>query len=450
MSKQPLILTDGIEYHEPTRALITRTGENRNSSDFGMLIARPVTNNGGKMDKVMGWGSKNDLPVYRENLVAENNIVPSLLATRRDITLGRGLYTYTERYEDGKRITEEVEMPRPMREFFDANDIDDYLLTAARNLVMHGTVFTEFVRGSGENDRIVMISAKECRHVRAGEMDMDSGRIPYYYWSGGWGLRQDKATRDYPTYRVQNYDPGRTQKKFMLMTGDNLLCLDEYYFTPYWWGSESWIKLANCIPDFHEANLKHGYSIRYHIEIPKGYFSNVNFSQLSNEKEFESAKEAANSAKQLFLDKLNKFLAGASNSGRTVVTEYEINMALGKDFPGIKIRPLEIDLQDEALLKLFEKSNQAVISAQGVHPTLANIETQGKLSSGSEIRNAFLMYVAIKTPLPRKTLLKPLELVGRENGWDRSIKIGFRDMEITTLAEEPTGSRQTTNEPVSI
>ncbi|MEO7176717.1 MAG: hypothetical protein ABIV51_12450, partial [Saprospiraceae bacterium] len=92
-------------------------------------------------------------------------------------------------------------------------------------------------------------------------------------------------------------------------------------------------------------------------------------------------------------------------------------------------------------LKLYDKSNQANISGQGIHPVLANIETAGKLSSGSEIRNALIMYITIKAPNPRAILLKPFELVKKLDKWDADIFLGFKDVEMTTLDENPKGSQ---------
>ena len=230
------------------------------------------------------------------------------------------------------------------------------------------------------------------------------------------------------------------QKKFVLHTGDSLLT-DEYYFIPTWWGGKTWVSLANIIPVYHINNLGHGYNIRYHVEIPKDYFADTSTSAQTPESR-QQAKRAKDQARKDFIDNLNKFLQGVSNVGRTVVTEYEINRAAGKEFPGIKIKPIENNMQDEALLKLFDKSNQANISGQGIHPTLAAIETQGKLSSGSEIRNALIMYTAIKTPSARKLIMKAVDLMHRINGFDKSIKWMFRDIEITKLDAEPKGQQE--------
>lgn len=438
MSKKPQnIQLDGNNYYLPGSAsLITfsQTPSVTNQpGNGGKEMKVPYGN--GQIGAIWSWGKDNLLPQVREALVLDNNIVPELMGTKRDITVGGGLMAYRERFEAGKRIIEEVPIPPAAQAFFDLIDIDAYLNKACRNLIYHANTFTEVVRNLG--GRVASIRAMESRHLRP-EKQNTRGLVAAWYWSGCW---KDYRKPEFVPMRVPNY-MGETamQEKFILHCMDDLLS-DEYLGIPSWWGGRAWIECANAIPIFHIQNLRNGYTIRWHIEVPKDYFVDSTApAQSQQQKEDKYRKEST--AKQEFLNRLNEFLAGYEQAGRAIVTDYEINKAAGKDFPGIKITPLNVDLKDGALLALFEKSNDANISAQGIHPTLAAIQTQGKLSSGSEIRNAFMMYVAIKTPVKRAILLKPINYVHKVNGWGEGIKWGFRDIEITTLDQNPTGAQE--------
>lgn len=424
--------------NEKSAAIVTRKAtSNKKSTPIGDKVVIQLVS--GENVEIFGWGPDNDLPTHRETLVAENNIVPSLMATKRDITLGKGIMAYRKRLVDGEIKIEQELMGNEQQEFFDRLEEEGYWLTASREQAFHSAVATEFVRGRGTNSRIESMRALHLRHLRSGYQDLN-GKVNSWFWSGQWGHERKKGGGvKLMAHEIPLYDRNQKQSKFLLMAADNLLCLDEYYPMPYWWGSEEWIRLANCIPEFHQANLRNGYTLRWHIEIPKGYFSSRIDAEATPE-ERASAKDKAKADKAAFIKKLNDLLAGVENAGRAVITNYEINKALSKDFPGIKINPLETNLQDEAMLKLFEKSNQANISAQGVHPTLANIETAGKLSSGTEIRNAYLMYLAIKTPQPRKQLMQAIKLVKRENNWPADIHYGFLDMTLERLSEDKSGT----------
>ncbi|MEL6141890.1 MAG: hypothetical protein AAFU67_09760 [Bacteroidota bacterium] len=421
-------------------AIVTRSATTKKTKgSIGEKISIDTTS--GAQANIMGWGPDNNLPYYREQLVSENNIVPALMATKRDITLGQEVQAYKKIYDGEKVIIEPMEMPAEQKDFFEQLEMEGYWSTAAREQCFHSAVATEFVRGKGLNSKIVSIKALHMRHLRAEYQDKN-GYIRSWYWNGNWASKKSHGGSDqYRAKRIPAYNQDPRQSKFIYVSMDKLLCLDEYYPTPYWWGSEEWIRLANCIPEFHQANLRNGYTLRWHIEIPKGYFSDHTHADGSTDQRKERL-EAEKAAERAFLDRLNKVLAGVENAGRAVVSKYEINKALAKDFPGIKINPLEVDLKDDALLNLFDKSNQANMSAQGVHPTLANIETAGKLSSGTEIRNAYLMYLAIKTPMPRKQLLKAIKIVKRENNWPKDVHYGFRDMTLEKLSEDKSGQSQ--------
>lgn len=435
-------ITENIDFLEGSGALVVQRGatQAKGKNEIGKAMSQAVKGKKGTA-QVMEWGVNNDLPNYRERLVGENNIVPSLLAVRRDITLGSGIFAYREFIRDGQRVIDEVEMSKEQKDFFDQLEEKNYWLHAANDLVHHAMTGTEFILKNDRSAGVATMNSLRMRHLRAEEQDA-AGKINNWYWKGTWGHRDKKSNDQDLAIPLPVYDSmaERQPDKFIYVTGDPLLCLDEYYFTPYWWGAEEWIRVANCIPEFHLSNLSQGYVIRYHVEYPSGYFADRSIGSSSDPEAIQNAKDKEVAAKEEFLKKLDNLLKGADKAGKALVTSYEINKAMGKDFPGIKITPLQVDIKDKALLELFEKSNQAVISSQGVHPTLANIETQGKLSSGTEIRNAYLMYLAIKTPLPRKILLRPLNIVKRLNGWDESVHFGFRDMVLQPLSEDKTGA----------
>jgi hypothetical protein len=406
-------------------------------------------NQGNSQFQVKAWGKNNDLPLIRENLLSESNIAPSLIEKKRNATIGLDLFPYYEQLvkqtnDETKRIIEEVEMPPEIYDFHQANGAHKFFVQSANELVKHGNVFVEAVSDAGtyaglsKTRRLAMMKVQQCKHIRA-EQHGDDGMSPRYLFKGDSWAKKNDEKREFPIRPIEAYREGMEQDQFMYHTGDSLFS-DDYYFSPAWWGSRLWIELANLIPKFHFSNLKHGYSIRYHIEIPNYLVSGFSNEPIFGEdaiKEHEARKKAK---KDEILKTLDDFLAGEEKAGRAVITYFAVDQ-LGKIFPGIKITPMNVDLKDEALLKLMGESNRAVMSGLSVHPTLANIESAGKLSSGSEMRNALLIYLAVQTPVPRAILLEPYYLHGKISGWDPKLKFGFRDITLTTLAENPSGKQ---------
>lgn len=391
----------------------------------------------GSTGKIAFWGEDNQLPQRREALILDNNIVGQLIATKREITLGGGIYTYRTEWKDGQEVEIPIETPTQIADWLEENNIDDYLECAAGELFKHSNIPTEFI-ATRDYKGIARMTIKACKYMRAEEQDKQ-GRINNYYYRGNWGDSNRQGQQSLKAIRIPAFNQykDRVQNKSIFWTGDKLF-FDGYYFKPAYWGGKEWIKTSNNIPVFHQHNLENGYNLRYHIEIPYDYFlDRVKYDKCSTDPEREECIKEAGTAEQNFIDDMNKFLAGMKNSGRAVFTKYKHDME--KKYPGIVITPLVVDLKDDALLKLYEKSNDANISAQGIHPILASIQTQGKLSSGSDIRNALLLYLATKAPLPRKLLLRPLQIVQKINGWDKTIKFGFKDQLITKLDENPNG-----------
>lgn len=384
------------------------------------------------------WGEKNILPQIREALIQDNNIVGELIKTRRDLLLGAGIKYFKKIQQDNQIIEQEVLPPPVISDWVDKVDLDEVLECAAGEYIKHGNLFYELTIDKGGMS-ISNLWAKPCVNIRAAAQDK-SGKIPGFYYSTQW-LKSNSAEDKVDAQFIPTY--GQPSKgKAMIHTGDKLMT-DGYYFIPAWWGGRHWVATANRIPKFHQANLDNGYVIRYHIKIPHDYFLDKAVYDKAQGTDKDDVLQASADKERAFVDKMNGFLAGAKNSGRAVYTKYMVRME--KEHPGIKIEPLSVDMKDEALLKLYDKSNDANISGQGVHPVLASIQTQGKLSSGSDIRNALLLHIATKLPVPRKNILKVLDVVKKRNGWPDDICFGFKDKLITTLDVDKSGTQSPTD-----
>lgn len=421
-------------------------------SDVGNIIQLPATVTGdaslsGK--KIKMWGSDNATPSYRDKLLCDNNIIGELIDTKRNILLGNGLICYREIFKDGKKDRELVEIPSDIAKWIkDSHFYEDYLDCAPIQLYKHANVFAEFVTDNA--GRVISVMSKDCKYMRA--VQKVDGRIPGYIYSIQWKVKidpQDKAfekARYLPAYNREKKPKGT----FMLHVADNVFN-DGYYGVPAYWGGEEWIKVSNAIPVFHEANLRNGYTIRFKISYPERYFLNkYEFDQASalSGGDASSAKvqECLNNetqAKQEFINKMNNLLAGVANAGRALFVEESFNEMMAQ-YVGIKIEPIAFDMKDTALIDLYNATNQANISGQGIHPTLANIESQGKLSSGSEMRNAYLFYVLTKVPRPRKLVLRVWDIVFKLNGWSDAypdLHWTFEDHQITKLDDDKSGTK---------
>lgn len=391
---------------------------------------------GDEETKVVFWGAQNCEPDERELLISNNNIVPQLLATKRNIILGGGLMAYREVYENGMMRREEVEKPESWKDFLEEFEVEDeYVATQAKNIVVHANIYTEFGKNKGGDWST--FKAHECRVVRA-ETQNSKGFIPRFHVSHQWGKitsQQHMQENGKHIQRIPNYVKGKEQNRFMTHGADKMIG-GPYYYYPTWQGAWNWIRLANCIPEFHLANMKNGFNIRFIIYVPEDYFLRSLSEQ--DRKDTKNLVKNIKKAKQKFKDKINTFLAGLENAGRALIITKHMYKHLQQEMPEVRIEPLKYDMKDEAMLKLFESSNTATTSATGTPPALASIATGAKMTSGSEIRNLYNFYQLSQAPYFRNIILKDLRMalkMYREQG----IHIGFRNIELTTTDKNPTG-----------
>lgn len=408
---------------------------------------------GGRSVEFVAWGDKNNLPNYREEVATGNNIVGSLIRRKRDIVCGQGWYAYRERYEDDgsgmmKRIVDEVPMPDGAKAFFEKFRMEGKKIVG--EMMKHEMCIVEFIRNRAGG--LSALNATETKHIRAAPKV--EGQIKTFIWSNAWTEPQrrqlktgDQVAIPIPIYN--NVEGAGRQDRFCIPLMDDLFS-DGYYPIPAWWGGRHWVELSNIIPLFHLNNLKNMSAPRWLLIIPHDYFLDYEkYNSATDESTKAEVLSHAQAKKQAFVNDFNELVNGVENTGKTLTIESVREEVYGKMVDKrITVEPLVIDLRDDALIKLYESSNVANISGQGLHPTLANIETQGRLSSGTEIRNAFLMWLVIAAPAYRDHLMRIVNLVKTIEGWPADIQYAIRDAELTTLAENPGGVQTSERAPV--
>lgn len=444
MSNQLIDMSNGVYMSADATVLLNLNHYSRKEDDDECYDEGGVTSHKGVPHMIKYWGNDNELPYRREKMIKASNIVGTLLSSKRDLLIGQGITAYRETFVNGEKGREYIPIPDAVQDWLDESQFEErYLHKAVLNYFMHANVFCEFMKSKTGN--ILYLTCHESKHTRAAKKQ--NGRIPEYYVCADWYDRLDGKLN--PVSIVPNIKDAFNgindlPSKFMYHFGDIGLN-DGYYYHPNYWGGKDWIMLANDIPVFHKHNIRNGYTPRFHITAPKGYF--LDKQKMQRAMTEEAQQECINSAmaaQQKFINDFNKFMAGIQNAGRALFTTDDFE-PLTREYRGIKIEAIKYDMQDKALLDLFDKSNDANISAIGLPPTLAGINTAGRLSAGSEIRNLLMYFIIKELPRPRKDILKPFVLALKLNGLhDPTIKYTFEDILITKLDENKSGIKSTT------
>lgn len=411
------------------------------------------TDKGGEVE-IKFWGADNELPQRREELVRQNNIMGELIEKKALILLGRGLQQFREDFQDGKEVRVYQPTDPAIKSFLSEIEFTESMgVCAAIDWYMHGGFFIEWRRKANGGILLRCIRAK---YLRAGKKDKN-GKIPKWAYCSDWQSEGAKKSENQgirpvvewvPNFDRQDFESGAQDKAIMYI--GNPTFNDGYYSHPPFWGAKGWIQAANGIPTYLYSELENGYNIKYQIIFPEGYFQDSkalkNAYANNDEDRIKEIEEASVTAKKEFLKAFEESMAGRKNAGKSVHTERMFS-PLVKGFEEIEIKVLESPTRGEDLLKIFDKTHEAIIAASGINPMLANVMQPGKLGSGSELKNAYNYYVATSTYIPRRMLLKPINIALdimdiRPDG----AEFTFKDFKMVNLDEDKSGMINTVSD----
>ncbi|MEM9836167.1 MAG: hypothetical protein AAF828_06680 [Bacteroidota bacterium] len=405
-----------------------------------MIVGKyPSTGGRGAGKGIVFWGKRNDLPDQRELLISQNSVVPQIIATKRNIIVGGGLMVYSEEYINNKRIITEHEMPAVFEDFIQLQEeLYGGLEELANDLLKHGQYFVEY--GLTNEGKPAYLKPHAARCVRA-EHQNDRGEIPRWWLNGQWSRYNDpqKLAEVKNLQDIANYNPLKKQSSFLMRGADKLLG-GPYYYHPHYEGSCTWIETANRIPMWHLSNIDNGFAPRFIIKVPQDYY--LNTLSVSKQQDKPNLANHLKQAKKNFKERMNAFLSGANNAGRSIILTTHQYKNIQREFPGVEIIPLEFDLKDDSMLALYDASNTASTSAHGTPPVLAGIATGATLSSGSEVRNLYNFYQIAAAPSPRRILKRPYWRAWRDMGLKKqfpSYRLGFRNIQLETTDKTPSG-----------
>ena len=320
-----------------------------------------------------------------------------------------------------------------------------YPIHAAKNFYKLINVFPQ-IQLQLVRKKITGLFVREANWCRLG-LQNKSGIIEDVYINANWpdALHNDKGTIKV-SYLDSVYD-----------TPDDIRDDDElnyilhlyyptgksYYQLAEWNGvRKSRLPLLNQIPDFKKAIMENQITIKYHIKFPDYYWKNT----FGDEYEGWSEKKKAK-ARQKEFTRINDFLKGIKNAGKSIATTFMTDPMSTKEFPGVKIEELGEKFKKDGLY--LEDETDATIklySALGFDPTIFGINSgTNQNRGGTDKREAWNMHVAAMTP-HSQIILKPFEFISDYNGWNTEeyeVKWFFNNAYMQTLNQVTPEKRDT-------
>lgn len=429
-----------------------------------------------KLD-VAPWGEDNRFPQNVSSQLEYSGVTKAALDFKAQALLGNGLIWGTVKGldEKGNEIFEpaqEGDFPE-VDEWMEKNDhLIRYFAEFNQDWTTFGNCFPELVlsKDGKKINRLVHQESCDCRFKQ-----MDSkNRIQWVYLSKLWGQLADQfvtfgpkklatavsggSTAALPNVvdnefikQLRALDPynAREDLEAAVKEGHRNIILPvnypstnkTYYQLTVWDGSRKagWVELEARIPGLLKVLYDKAFNIKYHIEIPESYMERrYGPEQWSN---FTVAER--DQKRQEVLAMMDKFLSGSDNAYKAFVSYFETNPD-GSERGRIKITPIDNKSNLDKDLLAVATAISVILFSMKTKPSMVGAgapgTSGGQDGSGSDTREAFLVYVALLF-LERQMILEPLRLIQRYNGWDKKLKWRFRDIVLTTT-DQNTGTEK--------
>lgn len=382
----------------------------------------------------VAWGEKDQTLFELHKLASDSPNKWPLMKTRRDFLLGHSLEVVTRKVENGEVVfkVEDDSESQKIIDWIEGNNYTKLLKKKAMDFIFSGRYFLKVINLLDGNVRLEHLSVFHCRPCK---MDLNETKITKYALNGNFGT---KFFRKSETHFLPAFDENDPRKYAV-----SILDVKDYWpgmvYNTFaeWWGTKGWTEVANDIPRFHKSGLKNGYNIKYQLSIPDDYFQKEEYEEGENE----------DTIKKKVLKEMSEALSGVDNADKTLVTYHKV-LAEGRYAEsGVKIIPLKNEMSDDAYTKLFNTANQVQATGHRTLPTLAGIDTGGKLGgSGKELEVAANFQQNHLTPSDRELLLEDLLIVKKMLGWGKDKYFQFKNIEMYNFDTTPKDASQNQNQ----
>jgi hypothetical protein len=405
------------------------------------------------------WGTGNDFPVKMLANAWKSNILASNLDFNARLLYGDCVQVVRKQLNNGKieivpvLDSEETEI----FDFLAENNFPLLLQELIHDVTLLHNGFVEFVMNK-EYTKIAQVRHKEATFSRLSVMS-DKGEIEYHGYCADWSKAGDD---EYPVVATNLLDFDNPLYDFKAKMGKNYnakgVKQDKkisrhvlhiapptpgkfYYQKAYWWSifESHWFDFSCAIPEFKMNLMKNQMTLKYHVQIRKGFFDDIFKEEGITDPEKQKARKAA------FYQQLEDFLSGKENAGKNLASLFEYDVHKGIEKKDIIVTPIESFIKGGEYIEDSEEASNAICYAMGIHPSLQGASPgKGKTINGTEARELFIIKQAMMKPL-RDLLLSALEIVKEINGWNEDIEFIIPNLMLTTLDKNTGAEKQIGN-----
>lgn len=456
-AKKDSILTFGnsLAYLTFASAAVIKISNSRNitqyPSDTG-VVNKTIND---KSYKIVPRGVNNDLPQLVANKVSKNPDLASNIPFKISMAYGESVLPVTVKVEAGanaevKKTYLPVTDQADINEFFENNNINDFIQNQLTDLIYFGTAYPEIITDQqlGASRRILELRHKDAVFSRL-ELQDENGKINNHFYADWANLTQS------PNIDVTPYlDPhstildlkrrigaapdatGKTndEKQYRYIIPNNIYLPGSPYYSkpPFWSLFESgWYDFAQAIPEFKTALMKNQMTIKYMVYVEDTYFEAIFKEEAIKDPEEQKARITQE------YKNIQDFLTNSKNAGKAIFGKIKYKHD-GKEVPSVKIVAMENKFVGGEYIQDSEEVSNIMAYAMGIHSSLIGSHGKGGTINGTEARELFIIQQSLTRYL-RDKVVKSLYVVKAINNWPPEIQFYIPNIQLTTL-DKGTGS----------
>lgn len=336
------------EVHTPLQASArsTNTDYLTFSSPFQKIghenLSLPYIND--QLTGMSGWvrfGRENDFPQKVNQMYYTSPINGAIIDFKTNATVGGG-YTV-------KPLTDSFADKAKALVFDRRFNISRLIKPLTRDLIMHSCAYMKLI--FSEDGRLLKFTRIPREHVR------NSKDKKLYFISPDWTTQQEIVP-------IRKFNGVNVEREHILCFEEDSVGQDTYSIAPYT-SCLNWCFLDGEMSFLHKSNIQNSIYSSFVLMFPK---------KPSGEREKNAIKQTIEGAK------------GAGNAGRVLA------LFANKPEQMPKIEPIPVNQNDKLFEQTDERIDAQVCKAHVIDPILMGIRVAGKLGSGTDIKQAYVIF----------------------------------------------------------
>lgn len=409
----------------------------------------------GENMKVAPWGVSNDLPKIVMEHIEKSDVMGSNLTFNTNVCYGLGPKLVRHVTDKKSKIVDVQDVLSGKEyDFFFRNDLEMYMMQNLTDMNYFHNSFAELIPDASWKE---IYSLRNLEAAFSRWRITDKNEIMSHLYCSKWhdnpakaDIRESIVLDEFDTLNhIERLMKGRIKQAARWVYPAYMASPGHYFYSrPSWYSlfSSGWYDLSIAVAEVKKTILKNQLGVKFIIAISPKYFTKRAKDEGIDEKDVPKMKELVNGE----VEKLNTFLSGEGNFSKALVTLKEM-MPTGNGVTEeqyISITPVNNKFGQGEFIEDSETAANVICYAMNIHPSLIGA-TPGKSSSmsGTDKRELFLIKQALSRPLINRSL-RVLQFIKKVNKWDEDIRIELPEFLFTTLDQDKSGKKETTNSKI--